>query len=153
MTPVQMDDAWDRFYDEFLFKPNYYERILPAIHEPDPSITFDLSCEWTDQFVDEMAQEFLKAFRAVTPPGEQLYFLDWQHQCYLFEPHLADTRASVPVLPDGDYHLFLDPEFRFGTFGHPWQQSLTVFGTRLLEALGEPTRVPAEMRRTVGRQV
>lgn len=52
------------------------------------------------------------------------------------------------VYPDGDYYLYLDPELRFGTLGHPWEHTLCMFGAPLLaeaEAeltvlLGEPVR-------------
>ncbi|WP_198347940.1 DUF2716 domain-containing protein [Plantactinospora sp. KBS50] len=30
--------------------------------------------------------------------------------------------------PDGDYSIYLAEGFRFGTFGHPWELSLCVFG-------------------------
>ena len=95
----------------------------------------------------------LATFREVVPPGGWLYALDWQHPGYRFRPHLpveVDHLGdwTLPFLPDGDYYIFVDPQWRFGTLGHPWEQTLCVFGDellrvlapRLVDALGEPVR-------------
>lgn len=52
------------------------------------------------------------------------------------------------VYPNGDYYLSVDPGLCFGTFGHPWERTLSVWGAGLLAAveerltrlLGEPLR-------------
>lgn len=36
--------------------------------------------------------------------------------------------------PDGDYHIWLAEDLRYGTFGLPWEPSLCVFGNELLAA-------------------
>jgi hypothetical protein len=53
------------------------------------------------------------------------------------------------VYPDGDYYLYLTGDMRLGTFGHPWERTLCVFGEALLaqvtdritDLLGAPVRV------------
>jgi hypothetical protein len=56
--------------------------------------------------------------------------LDWQHTAYRYSPErhaLAGLALwPVPVFPDGDYYIHFVPGLEWGTFGHPWQQSLTV---------------------------
>ncbi len=42
----------------------------------------------------------------------------------------------MPVYPKGDYYIFLRDDLSEGTFGHPWEQTLCVFGERLLASLG-----------------
>jgi len=37
----------------------------------------------------------------------------------------------------GDYFIWLAQDFRYGTFGHPWEPSLCVFGEELLAAVAE----------------
>ena len=39
-----------------------------------------------------------------------------------------------PVFPDGDYSIFLATDLRLGTFGHPWEETLCVFGQPLLDS-------------------
>jgi hypothetical protein len=39
------------------------------------------------------------------------------------------------VIPDGDYHIFLAPDFSWGFFGHPWEWTICVFGAPLLATL------------------
>lgn len=71
--------------------------------------------------------------------GEELIALDWQHTPYRYSPEaqaLADTAGPVPVFPNGDYYVHTTADLRWGTFGHPWQQSLTIWGADLVRTLG-----------------
>lgn len=107
------------------------------------------------------------AFQRCTHSGERMAVLDCQHPSYWFWPHrldLDDLRATWdvdpgitregahylswpdmrrPIYPDGDYYIFLATDLRFGTFGHPWEETLCLFGdgllrTGLVEELGLP---------------
>ncbi len=140
---------WDQFNERFDFRPDYYERVRPAIIEPAPSIVFDLDVEWSEEFVAMVSAAFRHAFESLIPAGDHLYFLDWQHPAYRYEPH-ADNDSplpALPVLPDGDYYIFVSQDFSFGTFGHPWQQSLLVFGEALLAALAQGPALPMDQLR------
>ncbi|WP_414646490.1 DUF2716 domain-containing protein [Embleya scabrispora] len=75
--------------------------------------------------------------------------LDWQHTCYRLRPDVPETDMFLPrvlegrsregwpfgLYPDGDYHIFLAQDLRFGTFGHPWEHTLCVFGAELLNVI------------------
>ena len=50
-------------------------------------------------------------------------------------PALMWGRYALAMHPDGDYYCFVDRELRFGTLGHPWEQTLCVFGDQLLAGL------------------
>lgn len=57
------------------------------------------------------------------------------------------ARYDAQTCPDWDYYLHLTEDLRLGTFGHPWEQTLCVFGALLgfVEAeltglLGAPPR-------------
>jgi len=39
------------------------------------------------------------------------------------------------VFPNGDYTIFLTEDMSTGTFGHPWEQTLCVFGEPMVSAL------------------
>lgn len=82
-----------------------------------------------------------------------MYWLDWQHDGYRYDPRRTGTpgrppRPGLGTHPDGDYYLHLTADLRLGTFGHPWEQTLTLWGPALLaavegeltELLGEPVR-------------
>jgi hypothetical protein len=128
---------WNRFYADFAFKPDYYERVMPAIAEPDPFVTFDISPQMASHSIDEIDDLLRTAFQAITPTTTLMYWLDWHHTCYRFNPHQIESNRQLNWYPDGDYYILLASDFSFGTFGHPWQQSLCVFGASLLE-LTEP---------------
>ncbi|WEZ69740.1 DUF2716 domain-containing protein [Bacillus altitudinis] len=40
----------------------------------------------------------------------------------------------VPVLPNGDDYFFLSKEITRGLLGHPWEQSITIFGEGLIDS-------------------
>ncbi len=136
---------WDRFTDRFGFRPGTAEATWPAIAEPAPSVTFDLTAPagvggaWQSRF-DAVNAEALRCFVTEFADDPIFVVLDWQHTCYRLDAavHAAtpDTEWRVPVYPNGDYHIFLREDLSEGTFGHPWEQTLCVFGERLLTSLG-----------------
>jgi hypothetical protein len=84
--------------------------------------------------------KILAAFRRITPHGERLLAIDWQHQWYVFDPHGGVSMSTrdewaIPVVPLGDSYHFLAPDFRFGVSGDCVGQALSVFGRELLDAL------------------
>ncbi|MFG2520170.1 DUF2716 domain-containing protein [Streptomyces sp. NPDC048527] len=87
----------------------------------------------------------------VGSPGT-LFALDWQHTSYRFAPQEAGGpgQAAWPLspYPDGDYYIFLSEGFRFGSFGHPWEESLCLFGEELLDAAS--TEVNEVLGRSAG---
>ena len=53
------------------------------------------------------------------------------------------------MLPDGDCHIVLAADFSWGCFGRPWEQTICVFGRRLLAAVerSRPTLLVHTVRR------
>ena len=128
---------------------------LPGIYEPFPSVTFALPRLGRDQDmptdadVADLQSVMLAVFAACTPPHGRIYALDWQHESFWLQPHVAFDAWRVPVLPDGDYYIFLAPDFSRGLFGHPWEWTMCVFGAPLLSALepGMPRLFSVPIRR------
>ncbi|MFF3215080.1 DUF2716 domain-containing protein [Streptomyces sp. NPDC002886] len=139
MSVAEESLLWNRLEDGFGF---------PDVEPPAPSVTWRLPQAPTD----EPDRILRPALRALTRPGQRLHWLDWQHVCHDFDPHRVggpgEPRWPGRVYPNGDYYLYVHPDLRFGTFGHPWEQTLSVWGAGLLVAveggltasLGEPLR-------------
>ncbi|MFF8261864.1 DUF2716 domain-containing protein [Streptomyces virginiae] len=132
------DLLWDRLEREFGFEPG--SRNFPGFAASSPCATWRL----TSTLTDELDLVVRPALRALTGPGERLAWLDWQHTGYTFDPHRVGSPGAPDwpgeVYPNGDYFLYLHPDLAFGTFGHPWEETLTVFGAPLLAAVdGELT--------------
>lgn len=133
---------WDRFDAAFRFRPSLYE--LPGIDEPTPSITYGLVYgDGTRAEPVWVNRALLAALRRVSDVDASVVVLDWKHQTYRCRPRWVrdeespDATWPVDFCPDGDYHIWLTEDFRCGTFGHPWEPSLCVFGEDLLSALAE----------------
>ncbi|MFH9354804.1 IS3 family transposase [Kitasatospora sp. NPDC017646] len=102
-----------------------------------------------DGFPHQRGDVVQEGLAGCSAPGESLWILDWQHTCYRLRPDLPATDMFLPRVlegcsregwplspyPDGDYFIFLAEDLRFGTFGHPWEHSLCVFGGELLDAI------------------
>jgi hypothetical protein len=146
------DALWDHFTTEFNFQPS--TTSAPGITEPPASATWHLGALDTSQetAVDELQTILEHGLLTCVPAGEPLYWLDWQHLSYRFDPSRVGLTGQPPwpggVYPNGDYYLYLTHDLRLGTFGHPWERTLCVFGTELLtqvehrltDLLGPPIR-------------
>lgn len=144
-STVEYDTAWAPFVKEFAFKADYYERTGPAIAVPGNALVIDLAPIFAAKGARFAAGEAavnaaaLRAFVWIVGDNE-LTALDWQHESYRWSPSLhalSDlTELVVPVFPNGDYFIHHADDLAWGTFGHPWQQSLTIWGQPLVESLG-----------------
>jgi hypothetical protein len=145
LVKSEENTVWDLFYEQFHFKPSVKAQDWPGIKEPTPSVTYDISHVFPELAAatakeSDLNMEVLTLFRQSVLPGERLYALDWQHPCYWFNPYgqfeFSEVyEGMIPVFPDGDYSIFLADDFRFGTFGHPWEQTICVFGETLLKLI------------------
>lgn len=79
--------------------------------------------------------QFLLLFRHLYRKGQTVYALDWQHQGYIFDPHGDARPPCVGPVPNGDYYTFVEKEFRYLWFGHPWEWTVCLYGKPLLDAL------------------
>ncbi|KAB8185297.1 DUF2716 domain-containing protein [Microbispora catharanthi] len=155
---AEHDAMWTAFEARFVFKPS--TSMYPGIVEPSDSVTWHLAAVSgrEDPMVDEIQAVIERALLACARPGEPLYWLDWNHQGYRFDPHRV-ARPGGPrwpglAYPDGDYYLYLTSDLRLGTFGHPWEDSLCVFGSDLLaEVEDELTELLGTALRRGGRNI
>jgi hypothetical protein len=82
----------------------------------------------------------LFAFQELTNDNEYFYALDWNHPCYWVNSFLEFPRDEfnewiIPIFPDGDYYFFIQKDFNWGFFGHPWEGTITLFGKELIQAI------------------
>ena len=131
----------------------------PAIREPTPSLTYDIGHVFGQPQAAELdvdlERKVMAALRRAIAPHEEVYAPDWQHPANAFRPVASSTEElRVPVLPNGDYYAFVASDFRLGSFGHPWEQTICVFGAPLLETLAaDPARLLDRLVRRDGRPV
>ncbi|MEU3605682.1 DUF2716 domain-containing protein [Streptomyces sp. NPDC035033] len=147
--------VWDRFSEQFGFRPSMSPSTWPAIEEPGASVTWSLAAlpdEPGDERLDRLVAVVEQGLSSCAGPSGTLFALDWQHPSYRFAPHQVGGPGQpawpLSPYPDGDYFVFLAEDFRFGSFGHPWEESLCLFGEELLDVtaaevdkvLGPPIR-------------
>ena len=139
LSRSEEDEIWSSVNKRLGFKPSINEKNFPGYEEPTPSITYSFQAIWENDFSELEAdlQESADAmFKRATPAGAFIYALDWQHQCYKFYPgSVKSDEWVIPALPDGDYYLFLEKSLAYGWLGHPWEQTICIFGKPLLAAL------------------
>ncbi|GAA1994167.1 DUF2716 domain-containing protein [Catenulispora subtropica] len=150
LTTAESKQVWDRFDNAFTFRPSMYQ--FPAITEPTDSITWSLQALEDDprhRKLDTLVTLIHGALAACTAPGNTLLLLEWQHTSYRLRPDQPPTDIFLPdapeaspgwprsPYPDGDYPILLAEDFTYGTFGHPWEHSLCLFGANLLAAAAD----------------
>lgn len=155
---VDYHTAWASFEERFECAPDYYEREKPAIHLPPGALVLDLSPLFANPGpriaagTDAINASALRAFVWLTGEDDELLALDWNHSAFRYSPaaftHSYAASSKVPgavfaacdwpvqVFPNGDYYAHMTPDLRWGTFGHPWQQTLTIWGHELVDTLG-----------------
>lgn len=138
---------WSDFAESFRFRAGTKSKDWPAIAEPAPSVVWDLS----PIFAGACPGGFLAGALAVaglvlgtlqdcTDRYETVAFHDWVHPSGLFRPHYVDGPQEVSgwdtggLFPNGDYTIFVGRDYAFGILGHPWEQSLCVFGDPAVDA-------------------
>jgi Protein of unknown function (DUF2716) len=138
------EQFWTPFDNKFQFRAGMDAAAWPAIIEPAGAVTLDLAPifqrDETGFAADEDAinQLTLEALTDVLTEETALVALDWQHPSYWFWPHRQAAITEpwrVPQFPNGDYHILVTQDLMQGTFGHPWEQTLCVFGRDLVGAL------------------
>jgi len=147
---LDYDAVSDLFESVFEFTPSM--KMFPGIAEPVGSVTWDLAA------VDEDGGEGVSArLEAIVERGlrtcarrdESLYWLNRYHPGYRFDPQRVggpgQPRWPGMAYPDADYYIHTTGDVRLGTFGHPWEHSLCVFGAELL------AQVEAELTALLGR--
>ncbi|OZC97753.1 hypothetical protein CH275_26330 [Rhodococcus sp. 06-235-1A] len=157
-------ERWSEFTSKFGFRPGTEPESWPAIAEPAPSMTFDLdahavrtTASWSAR-ADAINAEALRCFVTEFSADPTFVVLDWQHPCYSFDAEAHAEAAEnaewrVPVHPNGDYYIFARDGFTEGTFGHPWERTLCVFGPRMVATLGRTLATWLPTIRVDGKQV
>lgn len=137
--PNQEEDAiWKKFDSRYDFRPNVSE--FPGINEPTPSLTFSIAAAFAspvdaEQLTRDLDDVALRVFSFLAGPDGRIIALDWQHECFYFKPSLFDGGWAIPALPNGDYSIFLSEDINDGWFGHPWEETICVFGHRAVASI------------------
>ncbi len=137
LDPEEDNKTWDKFYELFHFKPDMDQ--FPAIRSDRPQLKLDISVCFSEEYPLWKLEEYaINLFTSVSEPGDRFYALDWQHEGYDFDPWAPMDRNEfnewiIPVLPNGDYYIFLTKDFKNVWFGHPWEQTITLIGDEIVK--------------------
>jgi hypothetical protein len=144
---IEYESSWARFNQRFDFKPDFHERTRPALRLDPDCLVLDLGDLFADAGPRIAAGTWainaaaLRAFVWLAGDGD-LIALNWQHPSWRYSAALNAVRypdplnLPVPVFPNGDYYAHMKPDLHWGTFGHPWQHSLCIWGDDLVDTLG-----------------
>ena len=108
----------------------------------------------------ELNTKIIASFKSFLKKDEFLYILDWQHSSYkikinyldaddynriifkengfLYEKNIHNFNANYylpSIYPDGDYYIFITKDMKSGVFGHPLEQSICVFGEKMVKII------------------
>lgn len=134
------DQLWDKMLGEYQFRPKWNPDGKPfSIPHPYRLYRLGERC-WTQ----EQEARVNEIFEALVPEDGYLYALDWNHDCFIFNPreripldyHYYDEERAVNVYfpsyyPNGDFYFFIAADWSFGLLGHPWRRELYLWGDEL----------------------
>lgn len=136
----RINDIWDKLYNEYYFFPSTEISEKSWINLPNISKKYQLNSYWTE-YQEKIINEIFEMII-----DSDMYALDWQHDCFIFNPQenipygfsYFDEKRDVNVFyptyyPDGDYHFFISIDWHYGLFGHPWRKEIYVMGKELIE--------------------
>jgi hypothetical protein len=145
MTGAEDEQVWNVICRQFHFSPSTTE--FPSFQVPHPFVTYSTrDVKWKE--IETVLSHILIT---LTDEGERIMALDWNHQGYWVDPRQPFERDEegtwiIPALPDGDYNFFIARDFQWGYLGHPWEQSVTLFGENLMTAFEESGVFPDVIR-------
>ena len=141
--------VWDKICNEFKFVPDHRVDTYPWIELPAPFKIYQLDFVTVGTHWDRIMNSLF-----VQLGCSELYALDWQHDCFVFSPRdywkfvkeYYDEERGCNVYfphfyPNGDYYFFVDPQWKYGVFGHPWLMQIAVFGEELIERINGHTEM------------
>ena len=152
--------AWDFVDDSLCFKPHNSPKFhsefkkVSVIKLPKPNVYYSTKkylfnrgekysvykAKMCKNLYSSLENKFLSVFKTLTKKkGERMYALDWQHDCYSFDPFLPFERDGcfeewlIPAFPNGDHLFFLTKDFKNGIFGDGIHHSISFFGKEMVE--------------------
>ncbi len=101
---------------------------------------------WGEKYSENIWSDFektgLNSFISITQNDHFVYVLDWHHECYMvnliyFDAFKEDLESKyngyTSFIPDGDYYIFISKDLENIWFGHPWEKTVTIIGSKLIE--------------------
>jgi hypothetical protein len=126
-------EVWARFKKKFQFSPSTEKSDWPSIKERSPSVTYALQ-PFNEIDLEATWHGLMTVFKNISHnEQDEIYVLHWQHGGYVVNPKKLGEDWIVHPIPNGDSYIFIDPEFKFGIFGHPWEWTMNVFGEPLIQ--------------------
>jgi hypothetical protein len=132
---------WDKVFIDYSFSPSI-DGPRMWLRPKGTFQTYKLGQIWEEEQEAIVNTIFCKVI------GEEMYALDWQHDCFLFDPNerippgfqYYDSQRACNVFfpeyyPNGDYHFFVSKDWSSGLYGHPWRKELIVAGEDLILAI------------------
>lgn len=107
LTDTEYRKAWDLFENKFSFFPSTKADDWPSITVLEEKfITFSLTVTWDAK--SDYEERCRHVFKSLIYRDEYIFALDWQHECFWFNPHLpnGEREWTIPFYPNGDYCIF-----------------------------------------------
>lgn len=140
MQLILDDNMYTEIWDTIKIKFNYPQSLS---YNGDYK-SFKISSLWNEQ-QEKIVNEILKRMA-----NKNIYALDWQHDCFIFNPYdnipmnteWYDNERECNVYfptyyPNGDYHAFVAMDYTYGIFGYPWSEEIYIVGEKLINLFNE----------------
>lgn len=130
-------EIWDKIYKDYKFTPSINKQVTPF--KFNVGVCYRLREYWSAE-QEKIVNEIFKSLS-----DDDIYALDWQHDCFEYNPkeeielgynyHDDDRDCQVyfpSYYPNGDYYFFVSKDWQYGMFGHPWRREIYLIGDKLI---------------------
>ncbi len=113
LNEVEYNEIFNFLDSIITFRPHAENNI---VNLPMPNKVFDVSKNLgtgnSEEIYNDLHNKVLSTLQEITPQGDYVYALDWQHDCYLFDPFKEiDINEFeewlVSPFPNGDIVFFI----------------------------------------------
>ena len=138
----EYDALWDKLYREYGFEPDHLG-MAELFHCAKQFTVFHLPENVWDEAQEKAVNDIFKRLDT-----QGMYALDWHHLAFEFSPReeipycqpVTDGKGRYmgdfpSYYPNGDYYFFIEKNWSFGMFGHPWRKEIYGIGGPLIKEL------------------
>ncbi len=137
---LEYDLLWDFVYETLRFSPSRSNKecvLFPADYR-----YYDISDFFGPGFSESLYDDLLRCTEKVfieISKKNIMYALDWQHECYSFDPKLPFEQDNfgeslIPIFPNGDYLFFITKDLKNVIFADGINRRISFCGADLIKA-------------------
>ena len=148
LSDKEYDEVWDYIFNDLKFDPSPYQsKKLENL--PLQNLWFDtlfiLNKDFSNDDFEKLNIAILNLLKTVAG-NENIYALDWQHECFNFSPYFSfdgfkNENWPIQLMSGGDSIFFLTNDYSNGIYSDGVNMQICFWGVEFLKVF-EKIKIP-----------